>query len=61
MRKIVDFLSGVKVELTKVVWPTPQQTIRMTILVVIVTIGVGFFVGGIDLLLTQLLALILNK
>ncbi len=61
MDKILDFLVSVRVELTKVVWPTPQQTIRMTILVIVVTIGVGFFVGGIDYLLTLLLGLILNR
>jgi preprotein translocase subunit SecE len=61
MRRILDFLTEVKLELTKVVWPTPETTLKLTVVVIIVTITVGFFIGGVDYLLTQLLGLILNK
>ena len=60
MFKVVDFLREVRVELEKVVWPSRQQTIQLTMLVIIVTIIVGFFIGGIDLLLTRLTSLILK-
>ncbi|EKD91155.1 MAG: hypothetical protein ACD_30C00041G0015 [uncultured bacterium] len=56
--KIVDFLSEVRVELLKVVWPSREQTIRLTVMVILVTLIVGFFLGGIDFLLTKLDALI---
>lgn len=61
MTKAFDFLASVKVELEKVVWPTPEQTIRLTIIVIIVTIVVGFFVGGIDFILTKVLESVLSK
>lgn len=61
MKKVIDFLTSVKVELSKVVWPTPNLTIKLTVVVIVVTITVGFFVGGIDLLLTKLLEIILKK
>lgn len=61
MTKVLDFLSEVKVELSKVVWPTPEQTLRLTIIVVLVTVIVGFFVGGVDFLLTKLLTVVLGK
>lgn len=61
MQRVVDFLATTKVELTKVAWPTPKLTIRLTLIVILVTVSVGFFVGGIDYLLTALLGLILNK
>ncbi|MBI2021386.1 preprotein translocase subunit SecE [Candidatus Daviesbacteria bacterium] len=61
MKKALDFLKEVRVELSKVVWPSRQQTIKLTIMVVIVTITVGFFIGGIDYLLTQLTDLIINR
>ncbi len=61
MRSIIDFLTEVKVELTKVVWPTPEQTLKLTIIVILVTVMVGFFVGGVDYILTNLLGLLLNK
>lgn len=60
MYKVFDFLSEVKVELSKVVWPTPQQTIKLTVVVLLVTVTVGFFLGGVDFLLTKLLALIIK-
>lgn len=47
-RAPLDFLREVRVELTKVVWPTRQQTIQLTIIVVMVTILVGFFIGILD-------------
>lgn len=51
---IFDFLREVKVELEKVVWPSRQQTIKLTIIVIIVTILVGFFIGGVDFLLQRI-------
>ncbi|MDD2823500.1 MAG: preprotein translocase subunit SecE [Candidatus Daviesbacteria bacterium] len=61
VNKPLDFIKEVKVELTKVVWPTPNQTIRLTVIVILVTLTVGFFVGGVDLLLTKILEVLLNK
>lgn len=61
MNKVFDFLSEVRVELEKVVWPTPNQTIRLTVIVILVTMTVGFFVGGVDYLLTKLLEIILGR
>lgn len=48
MTNPVDFLAEVTVELEKVVWPTRQQTIKLTIIVIMVTIIVGFFIVAID-------------
>lgn len=59
--KVIDFLSSVKVELDKVVWPTKDQTIKLTTIVILVTLIVGFFIGGIDLLLTKVTELLLNR
>ena len=60
MRKAIDFLKEVRVELDKVVWPTRAQTIKLTIIVISVTILVGFFIGGIDFLLTKLTGLVIK-
>lgn len=59
--KILDFFREARVELSKVVWPTPGQTLKLTLVVLLVTIGVGFFLGVIDLGLTKLLELVLNR
>lgn len=52
--KIIDFLSEVRVELQKVVWPTRDQTIRLTFIVILITIMVAFFVGIVDFGLVNL-------
>lgn len=54
--QVVDFMREVRVELAKVVWPSKEATFRLTILVIVITIIVGFFIGSIDLLLTKLSA-----
>ena len=54
MRKIIRFFNEVRTELGKVSWPTPKQTINLTIVVVIVSIVISLYVGGIDLLLAKI-------
>ncbi len=52
MNQVVSFLKQAQSELNQVVWPTREQTVRYTILVVIVTVAVGLFLGLLDYLLT---------
>ncbi|MFH0937319.1 MAG: preprotein translocase subunit SecE [Candidatus Daviesbacteria bacterium] len=61
MHKVFDFLTEVKLELSKVVWPTPEQTFKLTVIVIIVTVTVGFFLGGVDYILTKLLEVVIKK
>lgn len=58
MRKMIDFLWETKVELQKVIWPSKQETVKLTAIVIFVTIIVGFFVVGVDYVLAFLLKLI---
>ncbi len=53
----VNFFKEVKDELKKVVWPTKSEVIRLTSIVIIVSLGVGLFLGGADYIFTTLLAL----
>lgn len=61
MPNILSFLQEVRKELEKVAWPSREQTIRYTVLVVLVTITVGLFLGGLDYILTALTAFFLNS
>ena len=47
-------------ELKKVVWPTREQTIRLTGIVVAVSVAVGLFLGGVDLLFEQVFQILLG-
>lgn len=50
----LTFLKQVRSELVKVDWPTRQQTIRLTGLVIIASILVGVYIGGLDTIFTLL-------
>ena len=57
----INFLKEVREELAKVAWPNREQTIRYTILVIIVAVAVGVFLGGLDYILTLATAFILEN
>lgn len=61
MDKAISFLKEVKEELAKVAWPTREQTLRYTILVIIVALVVGAFLGGLDYIITLITAFILKQ
>ena len=49
-----QYLRDVRAELKKVIWPSREQVVRATILVFIVSVVVGAFLGGLDYAFTQL-------
>jgi preprotein translocase subunit SecE len=48
-------------ELRKVVWPTRDQAVHLTILVIAVSIAVGAFLGGIDFLFARLIEVFVGR
>lgn len=48
MRKVFRFLGEVRVELSKVVWPTRARAFRLSIIVIIVSLISGAALSGID-------------
>lgn len=56
----VIFLKEVGDELKKVVWPTRNEVIRLTAVVILVSLVVGVYLGGIDYVLTKILALVVK-
>ena len=57
----VTFLKEVQDELKKVVWPTRPEVIRLTFVVIFISLVVGFFLGGIDIALVKLTEIFLNR
>lgn len=49
---------GIISELQKVSWPTRQETLKLTIVVVAGSLFVGFYIGILDIVFAQLLRLI---
>lgn len=50
-----NFLSGLTDELKKVDWPSRKQTIRLTGVVIIISLIVALYVGIIDIFLAKVL------
>lgn len=61
MQTIVSFLQESWSELGKVVWPTRKQAVRLTAVVLAVTLGVAAFTAALDYLFTQVLGLLVQK
>lgn len=61
MKSVVNFFNEVKIELSKVTWPTREEVIKLTLTVFLVSGILGAYVGGLDYLFTTLLAKIVTK
>ncbi len=58
MGAIKQFLAEVNEQLRQITWPTQEEIIRLTSVVLFVTIIASILFGGIDLLLTKLMAIV---
>jgi preprotein translocase subunit SecE len=54
--KPVKFLKEVKVQLTKVSWPTKDELIGATAVVIVITAITAVFIGVVDLVFSRLLS-----
>lgn len=59
--KPIKFLKEVRSELKKVVWPTKQEAIRLTTVVIIVSVIVGIYIGSLDYLFARIMELLLGR
>ncbi|MEK9148188.1 MAG: preprotein translocase subunit SecE [Patescibacteria group bacterium] len=48
--RLITFLKEARIELKKVSWPTRNQTVRYTIAVILMSLAVAAFLGGLDVL-----------
>lgn len=52
-----NFAQEVVEELKRVSWPTKKETIRLTTVVILISLIIGLYIGIIDVLLAKVLAL----
>jgi len=60
LRELKTFFVEVRSELKKVTWPSRQEVYATTIVVILTTIFFGFYLYGLDLLLSQLFTKVLG-
>jgi preprotein translocase subunit SecE len=54
-KKAITFLKEVRLELRRVTWPTRQETVKHTLIVIGLSLAVAAFLGGLDFLFSWLL------
>ncbi len=60
MATVVRFLIEARNELKKVVWPSKEEILKLTMVVVLVSVAVGIFLAGIDFIFSWLMRLIVD-
>ncbi|MCH8741913.1 preprotein translocase subunit SecE [Patescibacteria group bacterium] len=54
-QKLITYLKEVYLETKKVSWPTRQQTLNYTLIVIALSTAVAIFLGTVDFIFTTLL------
>ena len=58
--QIKKFISEVKVEASKIVWPERKVTMGLTMVVIVLSIVASIYLGTVDLLLGKVVSYFLN-
>jgi len=58
MTNPIGFLKETQAELKKVIWPTSQEVVRLTGVVIATSVLVGLIIGGLDFIFTRMLTLL---
>jgi len=53
MSKIIEYLKETKTELKHVIWPTKSQTLYYTLIVVILSVVISYYLGIFDFIFSQ--------
>jgi len=61
IKKINQFFESSKVELKKVEWPTKQELIRYTEVVIVASLAIGVYIFVLDSFLTEGLKVLIRK
>jgi len=56
----VKFLLETRDEVQKVVWPSRDQVVRLTLIVITISVAVGLYIGGLDYIFTQATTLLIK-
>jgi len=60
MGNLSEFFTNVKAEIKKVTWPSKKDTYASTTVVIVLVILCAVFLGGVDMILSRLIRLILG-
>jgi preprotein translocase subunit SecE len=58
--RVREFVLEVMAEFRKVTWPSRQELVNSTVVVIVVTVVIAFFLGGVDIVLARVVEWILG-
>jgi preprotein translocase subunit SecE len=56
----ITYLQQTRDEMKKVVWPTRAEVLRLTLMVIFVSVLVGLYIGALDLIFTKATELVIG-
>jgi preprotein translocase subunit SecE len=59
--RVREFTQEVLAEFRKVTWPTRQELVNSTVVVIVVTVVLAFFLGMVDIVLARVVEWILGS
>ena len=57
----ITFFKEVRTELGKVIWPTRTETIRLTAVVIGVSLAIGLYIGALDVTMAKITEILVRK
>ena len=60
LTRLQEFVREVLAEFRKVTWPTRAELVNSTAVVIVVTVVLAFFLGGVDIVLARVVERILR-
>jgi preprotein translocase subunit SecE len=61
LTKVREYFASVRAEVSRVSWPSRREVLTFTVLVILLTLALGVYLGLVDLVLQHLLRLLLAK
>lgn len=61
MNRLVTYLRNSRIELTKVVWPSRPQAVRLSFNVIFFALAVALFIGAVDFVFAQVIQKLILK
>ena len=61
MTKIIEFIKEVRLEMAHVKWPTRRETVVLSVLVIVISFAVAYFLGLFDFIFSTGLEKLLLK
>lgn len=61
LKKVREYFASVRAEVSRVSWPSRREIMTFTVLVIILTLALGIYLGLVDVVLQHLLRLLVTK